>query len=128
VTDAELRFVVRLAINLHQPLLRTSPNPGDLVVEVTRMRMDPDAIGWLIAHGQAPWFAGTKVADGILDGVGPMREVWDIEPLSGRGPLHGPWRPQRWENAQFMALPDAIAELARQAFPRKWDQGRMRPI
>lgn len=66
------------------------PEPGDLVIEITKFRYDPDAIGWLIGHGEAPYNE---------DGTGPVREIWDVVPLSGAKGKTKPY--QRWENAQF---------------------------
>lgn len=62
----------------------TNPQPGDLVMEVTRFgRFDPDSIGRLIRH------EGTEPGD-----------RWVIEPLSRPGEEQG------WQNAMFVALPD----------------------
>lgn len=84
------------------------PQPGDLVVEITKRGIDPDAIGWLVGHDDAPYHE-----DDPLDGSVPMREVWDVRPLSGRTQEGKDY--QRWENAQFVALSPAIAELVREA-------------
>lgn len=77
------------------------PEPGDLVVEVTRLasRVDPDAIGYLVGHDDAPYSEGDPT-----DGSVPMREVWDIRPLSGRHRKGRGW--QRWEDAEFRAVPE----------------------
>jgi hypothetical protein len=80
------------------------PEPGDLVVEASSLQIrdpDPDAIGWLVGHGDAPYSE---------DGAGPMREVWDILPLSGR--TQKDWGYQRWENADFRRVPKPLVERA----------------
>lgn len=103
-TDDALRLAVVLGRRAVAGQGWPEPNPGDLVVEVTQMRVDPDAIGYLIAHDHAPYGA-----DDPLDGSVPMREVWDIRPLNPDAklqPIAGE-RLQRWENAQFVALPKA---------------------
>jgi len=79
--------------------------PGDLVVEVTSMSLVPDSdgIGWLVAHGDAPY---------AEDGTGPTRDVWDIVPL--RGLPVGRQRElgyQRWENARFSKAPRRVAMI-----------------
>lgn len=84
------------------PVGFSAPQPGDLVMDPSALRNDMDAIGWLVAHGDAPY---------NVDGSGPVREVWDIEPLSGAH--HRLGRPQRWENAEFFSLPPDLVELAR---------------
>jgi hypothetical protein len=148
MTDAQLRLVVRLAQLANRAgVCRINLKPGDLVVEITRFDTDPDAIGWLVGHGRAPYevtpplhvgdcpMTNARPADreccvckhhddqprDYIEGgggtryTGPTREVWDIRPLSGRAAGDG--GPMRWENADFVALPDAIAELARAAVP-----------
>lgn len=100
----DLRTALQLAVGLsrYRPDLAQEPEPGDLVIETTWLRRqpDPDAIGWLVAHGEAPY---------AEDGTGPTREVWDITPLSGAvgvgsaGELY-----QRWENASFVKVPDRL--------------------
>lgn len=80
------------------------PKPGDLVVEASSAQVrhpDPDAIGWLVGHGDASYQE---------DGVGPKREVWDILPLSGR--TQNDWDYQRWENADFRRVPKPLVERA----------------
>ena len=88
------------------------PQPGDLVVEVSKFSIDPDAIGWLLGTGEAPYND---------DGTGPTRIVSDIVPLSGAAGLKG--RPyQRWENAEFVKVqtrlqiktPPEVLELVEQ--------------
>jgi hypothetical protein len=84
---------------------RFDPKPGDLVVEVTGFlaRPDPDAVGWLVGHDDAPYNE---------DGTGPMREVWDIRPLRGFTTDQERARGyQRWENARFVKLPDRFSHL-----------------
>lgn len=83
------------------------PQPGDLVVETTSMTLDPDAIGWLVGHDDAPYRE-----DDPLDGSVPMREVWDVRPLSDRTQQGRDF--QRWENAEFAKLPDSIAALVKE--------------
>lgn len=79
-----------------------NPQPGDLVVEITKRPDDPDAIGYLEYHGDAPYGP-----DDPMDGSVPMREVWDIYPLNPEAKLQtiGGERVQRWENAQFVTVP-----------------------
>lgn len=97
MTDPELRFVVALArqVVMHRGRFGDIPKAGDLVVEVTGMRVDPDAIGWMVACGDArssdlvPWYS--------------------IKPLSGRG--DGDSETRRWVNCQFVAIPDFISKL-----------------
>src|SRR5690348_10321593 len=102
MTDRALRLLVRLAREAYRRgECRTNPQIGDVVLEVTGFRTDLDSIGRLVAHGDAPLNA---------DGTGLVREVWDIIAFSGAnnaftGRL-------RWENAEFVALPDDLAELA----------------
>jgi hypothetical protein len=96
----------------------SEPQIGDLVVEVSHQTrdIDPDAIGWLVGHGSAPYRE---------DGTGPAREVWDILPLSGRGQKRYPERTavdrsamaiddtyQRWENAEFRKVPEPLRQRA----------------
>ena len=108
MTDAELKVLVRLARDLHLGSSRCRhARPGDLVVEISKFDTDPDAIGWLVAHGRAPYERDAPPGS-------PTREVWDVAPLSGRTNDAG--GPMRWENAEFVALPEAVAELARAAF------------
>jgi hypothetical protein len=85
------------------------PQPGDLVVETSSAQVhpDPDAIGWLVDHGDAPYKE---------DGTGPRREVWDILPLSGR--TQKDWGYQRWENADFRRVPKPMVERAGLQPPR----------
>lgn len=99
--DSLLRLLVDRArqASLHET---EEPQPGDLVVEVTKFSLDPDAIGWLKAHGDASYRE---------DNTGPTREVWDIIPL--RGLRNEPCKSrgfQRWENAEFrkVASTDAL--------------------
>jgi len=62
-----------------------APQPGDLVIEITRLggmmpdRFDPDSIGRLLR----------------VEG-----DRWVVEPL------HAPGTEQGWRNADFVALPD----------------------
>jgi len=102
MTSAELKVIVAIA---RETRSTKHARPGDLVVEISKWGIDPDAIGWLIAHGRAPYERDAPVGS-------PTREVWDIVPCSDAG---GPT--MRWENAEFVSLPDSIAELARDAFP-----------
>jgi hypothetical protein len=97
MTDITLQDALRLTVELARKLALTgrgnnNPQPGDLVVEMTKFPDDPDAIGYLVGHG---------------DGSVPMREVWDIRPLNpeARTQIIGGERVQRWENAEFVALP-----------------------
>lgn len=110
MTDAELKLLVRLARELHLGGRTRHARPGDLVIEISKFDTDPDAIGWLVAHGRAPYERDAPPG-------APTREVWDVAPLSGyTTDAGGPTK--RWENAEFVALPEAVAELARAAFPR----------
>lgn len=84
------------------------PQPGDLVVENSLWKIDPDGIGWLMFHGDAPYNE---------DGTGEQREVWDVVPLSwGYGVKPNPKQAlqgfQRWENAEFVALPPKLKTIA----------------
>lgn len=99
-SDTVLKLAVHAARRLS--LNEREPQPGDLVVETTLFRLDPDAIGWLVDHGEAAY---------AEDGTGPTREVWDIAPLSGRHQEGRTW--QRWENADFRPVP----EVVRKAMP-----------
>lgn len=103
-------LMLAVALTRVTPDHRSEPQPGDLVVEASWMhRPDPDAIGWLVGHGIAPYGR-----DDPLDGSVPMREVWDVIPLNpaartqyttedGRGY-------QRWENASFVKVPDHVVK------------------
>lgn len=75
--------------------------PGDLVFDPGAIHVSANAIGWLVDHGDA------AVND---DGSGEVREVWDIWPLSGSTGPGG--RPLRWENAEFVALPESVVGAA----------------
>lgn len=101
-------LLLALVVAVTNQRTERDPKPGDLVVETTMgRRADPDAIGWLEWHGDAPYGA-----DDPLDGSVPMREVWDIIPLNPEATLRaidGVWV-QRWENAEFQALPKWIAD------------------
>ena len=97
--------IYSLAVVLARAFMKSSPlpAPGDLVVEVTKFTIDPDAIGWLVEHGDAAF---------LEDNTGPKREVWDIVPLRG---LSGECKAkgfQRWENAEFMVIPDGLVKRA----------------
>lgn len=111
LSDAVLRALVVLARNSTPGRVDFDPKPGALVVEITKRTVDPDAIGWLVGHDDAPYHE-----DDPLDGSVPMREVWDIRPLSGR--LQPGRDYQRWENAQFVGLPERVADLVREALAR----------
>lgn len=98
--------IIALAREVPRSALRSDPKLGDLVIEPSMFRLgDEDAIGWLVAHDQAPYNE---------DGTGETREVWHVVPLSGpiRNSRYGDGA-NRWENAEFYALPDSLAELAR---------------
>lgn len=109
-TDEMFKLLVVLAkeaANMPRPLDRKwpyEPKRGDLVVETTALRgPDPDAIGWLIGEGLAPW--------GVNDPpTAPMRHVWDIRPLNPGAVLTD--GRLRWENATFRVVPPWIAEKA----------------
>lgn len=109
MTDIALTDVLRLTVELARKLalragrMNDNPQPGDLVVEMTKRPADPDAIGYLEYHGQAPYAPGDPA-----DGSAPMREVWDIFPLNPDAELQpiGDVQVQRWENAQFVVVPD----------------------
>lgn len=107
-TDTALRMLVAAARRA-AVAESVGPEPGDLVVEITRFDTDPDAIGWLIGHDDAPYNA-----DDPLDGSVPMREVWDIRPLNPAAKLQtiGEEQVQRWENATFLRVPPHIARHA----------------
>jgi hypothetical protein len=100
-----VRDALALAVALSRATLDWSeePQPGDLVVEKTGMRApDPDAIGWLVAHGEAGYQDNPHMTPGE-----PTREVWDVTPLSGALGLNG--KPYlRWKNAEFVKVPDRV--------------------
>lgn len=96
ISPESLREVIDLARVAFQRGETRTPEVGDLVFDPS-VRSDPDSIGWLVARGEA-------ATDD--DGTGETREVWDIWPLSGATGENG--RPQRWENAEFHALPEAV--------------------
>lgn len=76
----------------HFTSLSGTPEPGDLVIEITGHKQDDDSLGYLLGHGQATYRE---------DNRGARREVWDVVPLSlDRGRNLLPY--QRWENAQFV--------------------------
>ena len=102
MTDRALRLLIRLAREaFRRGECRANPKVGDVVLEVTGWGTDVDSIGVLLAHGDAPLH---------VDGTGPVREVWDIIAFSG---AHNAFTGTlRWENAEFVALPDDLAELA----------------
>lgn len=107
MTDASaLRLIVALAREVYLGGRCRTPEVGDLVIEVTGMGRppDPDAIGWLAAHGRAPLH---------VDGSGEQREVWDVLALSGRRGAAG--EALRWENAEFAALPPSVQAFASDA-------------
>lgn len=144
--DATLVMLVRLGREAHHGGRCRHARVGNLVVEISKYEIDPDGIGWLVAHGRAPYERPPELHVGdcpmtnadpgartrcvcdhhdtpreYLEGGGGQRggatrEVWDIEPLSGRRGNDG--GPMRWENAEFVALPESLAELAREAFAR----------
>lgn len=104
-----LKLIVELArtASLFDKGYSQDPKPGDLVVEVTTFRdRDPDAIGWLVGHGDAPYNV-----DDPDDGSVPMREVWDIVPLCSEAVLNDRGE-QRWENATFRAINPTILRRA----------------
>lgn len=70
------------------------PGLGDLVVEVTNFRNDPDAIGWLVDRRGPVHSPTILVIRSLHDGV-----------------------ERRWENAEVRAMTPALAELARKLFP-----------
>lgn len=91
--------IIALAREVPISALRAGPRPGQLVVDPSMIRRgEDDAVGWLVAHGDAPY---------NKDGTGELREIWDVIPLA-----HGrDGKPLRWENAEFYALPDSLAAL-----------------
>lgn len=109
-TPVTLRIAVILARwgSLHRPdgtvYDSGRPRRGDLVVECTHWRPDPDAIGTLLEHGDAPY---------NTDGTGAVREVWDIAPLNphARMQVIACQPMQRWENADFRCVPSTIAQV-----------------
>jgi hypothetical protein len=102
LSDAELTELVKRAWRayLDGPLVPDAPVVGDYVVEITNRRSDPDAIGRLFYHGQAPFHEPPQLDD---DGDIAEREVWDVRTLSGRvgNGVDGTYR---WENALFVKL------------------------
>lgn len=106
--ELTLGEVLRLAVSLARTRLDNAPQPGDLVVEDSWMGSpDPDAIGWLIGHGEAPYGV-----DDPLDGSVPMREVWDVAPLNPAAKTQyvadDGRAYQRWENARFRKVPEHV--------------------
>ena len=97
--------IAALAREVARDELRADPTPGDLVIDPLAIRFNSDAIGWLVAHDEAPYNE---------DGTGETREVWHVVPLSGPVP-HARYGDgaHRWENATFYALPDRLTDLAR---------------
>lgn len=99
-------FRLLVSVAREAVLLPNQPEPkeGDLVVEVSKFGLtDPDAIGWLLGHGEAAY---------AEDNTGPSREVWDIVPL--RGLLTDQSRARgfvRWENAEFRVVPASLDVL-----------------
>lgn len=103
-TDPILSGLVAIARDLYHSeraagVPAIDPLPGDLVVAVEgcphcASGLDPDAIGYLVAHGNAAVNA---------DGSGPTREVWDIRTLR-RGL-------RRWENVTFARVTGAVASV-----------------
>lgn len=85
-------------------------------------RPDPDAIGWLVGHGMAPYDV-----DDPLDGSVPMREVWDVTPLNPSAKTQytdesgQPY--QRWENARFRKVPAHV--VARLGWTREEKSGTL---
>lgn len=108
----DVEEALRLAVALARCTLEPDPEPGDLVVERAsfRRRLDPDAIGWLVAHGEAAYRE---------DGKGPTRDVWDVTPLTGNPGINGhPY--QRWENAEFLKVPDYVVRHLGLTPPDGW--------
>ena len=96
--------ITALAREVPRDELRIDPQLGDLVIDPLAITFNPEAIGWLVAHDEAPYNE---------DGSGETREVWHVVPLSGpvQTARYGDGA-HRWENATFYALPDRLAELA----------------
>jgi hypothetical protein len=59
------------------------PRPGDVVIDISSFRCDPDGVGRLVSH------EGTDPDDRYVI-----------------APLHAPGTEQGWRNASFIALPD----------------------
>lgn len=99
-TDTLLKLCIALVRFPHEHDW-DGPVPGDLVVEVTSLRRepDPDAIGILVGHDEAAYSE---------DGTGPKREVWDVLPLRGLSAKHRERGYLRWENAEFRKVPSEI--------------------
>ena len=67
----------------------SSPQPGDLVLEITRWgKFDPDSIGRLV------------ITEPVGTVTGDCTSRWVVEPLHAPGTVIG------WQNADFVALPD----------------------
>lgn len=109
-----LEQALQLAVVLGRTSLQPDPQPGALVVETSsglfRSRVDPDAIGWLVGHGPAPY---------SHDGTGPQRDVWDVTPLTGAKGAHTDLY-QRWENAEFRVVPSIWVERLGLQPPEGW--------
>lgn len=122
LTRGALEIVCGLAQQAYKRgVCRQNPVVGDLVFEPTllwchgprvgRVGVDVDAIGWLHATGQAPYVAGDVGDDLAINLRKEMRLVWDIYALSGRRGDTGIRATLRFENCEFWALPNDIAEL-----------------
>lgn len=124
-----LEQALQLAVVLGRTSLQPDPQPGGLVVEVSSWqgRLDPDAIGWLVGHGQA------RYSDNVFS---PQREVWDVTPLTWMA-VGGEWHSvsadglemcdppeekpyQRWENAEFRGVPDIWVKKLGLEPPEGW--------
>lgn len=106
----QLAELARSALRIPGAKLR-APEPGELAVGMSVDRTDPDAIGIVEWHGFASFEDGGPTVDfhdvrSNLQ-VMSMREVWDIRPLNPDATLnaHGV---QRWENAEFLAVPSKV--------------------
>jgi len=86
--------LVRALLTCPASELRGEPKPGDLVIETTSCgSVDPDGIGWLLR----------------IEGNPPIVDRWVIEPINRPGEEQG------WQNADFLAVPQRIADRVRRA-------------
>lgn len=103
LTDEVLSHLV--AVARETAVHHVDPEPGDLIVATLGCprpggRLDPDAIGYLVYHGQAPLHA---------DGTGECREVWDVRALSGSAQRDRACL--RWENVDFAPVSGRVVWL-----------------
>lgn len=98
-------WVITRALWVHAPrdlaARMRRPELGDLVVEVTAFRYDPDAVGWLRSIEWRPDRPGDY---GLV-------ARWVVEPVDRPGEQEG------WRNSEFVAVPADRATLRRWRTP-----------